>query len=253
MTRMPDGLPLLRPGRHHRKHSGVCLMEYTSILAGEHFSDHPRCTDPVLATVARAVNDYSTDNGRQRLAILASDLTAASPAGGDAGYALARRCLLTALPFANGERRRVIIVGLLGLDRAAHGRARGWRRGLLDMDTELALLSEPGEIDAAAALLRSQRVPPREYIRRGLPIAIEAAVRTIAREADNADEILAALLTGCIGDVQAVLARGAEAVQARAAEALHARGAGRQEMGAQVPSASCAESSDTSASNPRST
>src|SRR5438445_434573 len=149
MTRMPDGLPLLRPGRHHRKHSGVCLMEYTSILAGEHFSDHPRCTDPVLATVARAVNDYSTDKGRQRLAVLASDLTAASPAGGDAGYALARRCLLTAL------------------------------------------------------------------------------------------------LTGCIGDVQAVLARAAEAVQAR--------GARQQEMGAQVPSASCAESSDTSASNPRST
>jgi hypothetical protein len=229
MTRLPDGLPVLGPGRHFRKRNGVCLMEFTSILAGERFSDHPRCTDPALATVARAVNDYSTDSGRQRLSILASDLTAAAPAGSEVGYGLARRCLLTALPFATGERRRVVVVGLLGLDRAARGRTRGWRRGLLDVDTELALLSDAAEVDAAAAFLREMRVSPREYIRRGLPVAIEAAVRTIAREADNPDDVLAAMLTGCIGDVR------------------------RRASGAQVPSVSCAESSDTSANSPRST
>lgn len=229
MARIPDGLPQLRPGRHRRKRHGVCLMEYTSILAGERFSDHPRCTDPVLAAIARAVNDYSSDGSRQRLAILATDLAAASPAGPEVGYALARRCLLTALPYAAGERRRVIIVGLLGLDRAAHGRARGWRRDLLDLDTELALLSEPIQLDEPAGLLQATRVPPQEYIRRGLPVAVEAAVRTIAKEAKDSDEILAAMLTACIGDVRSCDER------------------------AQVPSDMCAESSDTSASSPRST
>ena len=204
-------------------------MEFTSILAGEHFSDQPTCTDPVLATVARAVNDYSSDRGRQRLAVLASELTASAPAGPELGYGLARRCLLTALPFASGERRHVLVVGLLGLDRAAGGRTRGWRRGLLDLDTELALLPDQRELSDAADLLRELRVSPREYIRRGLPVAIEAAVRTIARDAEDSDEILAAVLTDCIGDVR------------------------RAATGAQVPSASCAGSSDTSASNPRST
>lgn len=226
MARIPDGLPQLRPGRHRRRRHGVCLMEYTSILAGERFSDHPRCTDPVLATVARAVNDYTSDGGRQRLAILATELCAASSAGPEVGYAVARRCLLTALPYAAGERRRVIIVGLLGLDRAAHGRARGWQRDLLDLDTELALLSEPVELDEASGLLRAARVPPQEYIRRGLPIAIEASVRTIANEAKNSDEILAAMLIACIGDVRS------------------------SDEPAQVPSGMCAESSVTSASSP---
>lgn len=204
-------------------------MEFTSILAGERFSDHPRCTDPVLATVARTVNDYSTDGGRQRLAVLASDLTTATPAAPDVGYALARRCLLSALAFASGERRRVIIVGLLGLDRAAAGRTRGWRRGLLDLDTELALLSEPAEVEQAAEFLRTMRVSPAEYLRRGLPVAVEAAVRTIAREADNPDDILAVMLNDCIDDVRSAA------------------------TASRVPSALCAGSSDTSASSPRST
>ena len=229
MARLPDGLPVLSAGRHRGKRKGVCLMELTSILAGEHFSDHPRCTDPVLAAVARAVNDYSSHAARQRLAVLASELTWSAPAGPQLGYALARRCLLTALPFSRGERRHVLVVGLLGLDRAAHGRARGWRRGVLDLDTELALLSDERELAEAADLLRGLRVTPREYVRRGLPVAIEAAIRTIAGEAEDADDILAALLTGCIGDVR------------------------RAARGAQVPSASCAGSSDTSATSPRST
>ena len=229
MSGIPTMLPFLSPGRHRRKRRGVCLMEYTSILAGERFSDHPRCTDPVLATVARTVNDYSTARGRQRLAVLASDLTSAAPAGDEVGYLLARRCLLTALPYAAGGRRHVMIVGLLGLDRAAGGRARGWRPELLDLDTELALISEPAEIEEAGELLRHGRVSPREYIRRGLPVAIEAAVHTIAREAHDADAILAGLLTDCINDVH------------------------RRTTGTQVPSASCAESSDTSASSQRST
>jgi hypothetical protein len=46
-------------------------MEYVSVLAGTTFNDHPRCTDPTLATVARLVNDTSTDAGRPQLAVFA--------------------------------------------------------------------------------------------------------------------------------------------------------------------------------------
>jgi hypothetical protein len=59
---------------------GACLMEYVSVLAGRPFSDHPRCTDPTLAELARLVNDASTDEGRPRLAVLAPTLAERPPA-----------------------------------------------------------------------------------------------------------------------------------------------------------------------------
>lgn len=227
MTRIPDALPFLSPGRHRRRRHGVCLMEYTSIIAGEHFSDHPRCTDPALAAVARAVNDYSSDAARQRLAVLASELSVARRTDPTVGYVVARRCLLTALPYSTHPRRRVLSVGLLGLDRASRDMSRGWRPDFVDVDTELGLMPYDGELAAASAFLAAERVTPREYVRRGLPLAIETAVATIAQEATDADDVLHTLLEDCLYDVR------------RSAEV------------AQVPSATCAASSDTSVNSRR--
>src|SRR4051812_48697369 len=64
----PDGLPGLRAGAHLVPEDGVCLMEYVSVLAGTAFTDHPPCTDPTLAAVARLVNDTPPDPGRPLLA-----------------------------------------------------------------------------------------------------------------------------------------------------------------------------------------
>ncbi|MGH3656262.1 MAG: hypothetical protein ACRDUA_06355, partial [Micromonosporaceae bacterium] len=52
-------------------------MEYVAVLAGEPFSDAPACTHPVLATIARLVNDAAGDTDRPRLAVLAPDLAGA--------------------------------------------------------------------------------------------------------------------------------------------------------------------------------
>jgi hypothetical protein len=49
-------------------------MELASVLAGEPFSDRPGCTQPVLAEVARQVNDTVNDSVRQRLARLVPDV-----------------------------------------------------------------------------------------------------------------------------------------------------------------------------------
>ncbi|TDD69707.1 hypothetical protein E1262_12195 [Jiangella aurantiaca] len=72
--RVPDHLPVLGAARHFDPQDGVCLMEYASVLAGEPFSDHPQCTHPHLAHVARLVNDLISDAARPQLAILAPDL-----------------------------------------------------------------------------------------------------------------------------------------------------------------------------------
>jgi hypothetical protein len=74
-SRVPDQLPVLQRGRHRRPEDGACVMEYVSVLAGAPFTDHPRCTHPALATLARLVNDWiDDDRARSELARLAPDL-----------------------------------------------------------------------------------------------------------------------------------------------------------------------------------
>jgi hypothetical protein len=78
---VPDGLPQLRSGAHACPEDGACLMEYVSLLAGTRFGDHPACTDPTLAALARLVNDSCTDAGRPALALLAPALASAPSTG----------------------------------------------------------------------------------------------------------------------------------------------------------------------------
>lgn len=47
----------LARGQHRSPAEGACVMELASMLAGERFSDRPRCVDPVLAAYLRALND----------------------------------------------------------------------------------------------------------------------------------------------------------------------------------------------------
>jgi hypothetical protein len=78
--RAPNQLPLLQRGHHRRPEDGACVMEYVSVLAGGKFTDHPRCTHPALATLARLVNDWiDDDEARSELALFAP--TSSTPAG----------------------------------------------------------------------------------------------------------------------------------------------------------------------------
>ncbi|MGY1671661.1 hypothetical protein [Geodermatophilus sp. SYSU D00710] len=67
MHRIPDSLPVLSRGRHRSPERGACFLEYTSLLAGEPFSDAPRCVDGELAAVLRHANDVLSAADRPRL------------------------------------------------------------------------------------------------------------------------------------------------------------------------------------------
>lgn len=71
---VPEHLPLLSRGAHADPDEGACLMEYVALLAGEPFSDRPRCTHPLLARIARRINDISSETARFDLAPLAPRL-----------------------------------------------------------------------------------------------------------------------------------------------------------------------------------
>lgn len=64
---VPAGVPVLQRGRHRSPEQGGCFMEIASLLGGEQWSDHPRCTDRLLATIARGVNDRLGEETRQQL------------------------------------------------------------------------------------------------------------------------------------------------------------------------------------------
>ena len=51
--RLPQLLPVLSRGKHRNPRKGACFMELASFLAGERWSDHPACTHPLLAALAR--------------------------------------------------------------------------------------------------------------------------------------------------------------------------------------------------------
>lgn len=209
MVRTPTALPILAAGRHRSPRHGACLMEYTSVLAGERFSDSPRCTDPVLSAVARAVNDYSSDASRQRIAPYAGDLTTAHGAGDDVRRGIVRRCLLSALRYADGTRRHVLLVALLGLDRAAAGESRGWDDSMLSLDAELALIGCERELADAASYVATLPVAAGEHARRAPSIAVEIAISTIAESAgapEAADEALFELFLECLADYDLALA-----------------------------------------------
>jgi hypothetical protein len=92
-TPLPDALPVLSRGKHKTPARGACFMEYTSVLAGEAFTDSPRCVDPELASVLRTVNDNTSDAERTHLVPLlgrAIGLAVARPAGRPVGRAALR-------------------------------------------------------------------------------------------------------------------------------------------------------------------
>lgn len=110
MIQPPRGLPLLGRGAHPDPSRGACLMEATALLAGEAHTDHPASVHPVLAALARVVNDAVSDQTRQALLLVMPRLigTADSPSQvtGQLVVLCCQRALPAALPIWGPRLRR---------------------------------------------------------------------------------------------------------------------------------------------------
>jgi hypothetical protein len=102
---VPSGLPILAKGHHRQLEDGACLMEYTSVLAGEAWSDSPPCTHPVLAAIARGVNDSVDDDTRQLLSNEAARLARAQSGDPRVGPQLVLMCARRAAACATEDGR----------------------------------------------------------------------------------------------------------------------------------------------------
>src|SRR4029434_3262757 len=113
----PNLFPILSPGKHRNPRTGACFMELASLLAGERFSDHPACTHPLLAAVARHVNDYTSDAGRSRLAELIPSVIGLTGDDRHIAAQIALGSARLALPVVAAEGQRVLAVGVLSCER----------------------------------------------------------------------------------------------------------------------------------------
>lgn len=109
----PSLVPILSAGRHRTPRKGACFMEFASYLAGERWSDHPACTHPALAFVARMVNDCTSDRERSRLSRLIPSVIGLNGDDPRIELLLALRVATNALPIASEPRQRALAVGIL--------------------------------------------------------------------------------------------------------------------------------------------
>ncbi|HET9733231.1 MAG TPA: hypothetical protein VFP54_11200 [Acidimicrobiales bacterium] len=89
----------------HPDGDGACVMEWVSLLAGGAKTDHPGCTNPLIAAAAITVNDLLGDEDRQRLAPLVPRLALATVSGPRIDVALAVWCGRGILPLCRPPTR----------------------------------------------------------------------------------------------------------------------------------------------------
>jgi hypothetical protein len=181
-------------------------MEYASWLAGERWSDHPDCTHPLLASLARLVNDHTSDESRSRLVELIPTVVGLTGDDPRVDLGIAIRSAATALPVAAEHRQRALAVSLLTSRKVLDS---------LGGDTDL-----PGRIDRALAqapyaarwaeqFTAIKDVTLKEFRRRAAPAAVRIAVVGIAEAAiSDRDSMLCELLSTTIKDCETWLGAG---------------------------------------------
>jgi hypothetical protein len=200
---VPDLVPVLSRGKHRSPRRGACFMEMASYLAGERWSDHPRCTHPLVGVVARLVNDHTTDRNRQRLSELIPAVIGLTTTDPRADARIALCCATTALPIASSKRQKVMAVSVFSAERtlaALDGRPPGELR-----PTSIAALeSAPLAATWARSFVTHLEVSVDEFCRLGAPHIARIAVPGIAEACvPDPDERLYDLLAAVIDECAA--------------------------------------------------
>jgi hypothetical protein len=154
-------------------------MELASLLAGERWSDHPACTHPLLAAVARHVNDHTSDAGRQRLADLIPSVIGLTGDDLHIDARIALRAATTALPVVAAESQRVMAVSVLTCERVL-AELDGQAPGSLEQQSRRALAEVPHAAEWADRFTSGVRPSTKGFRRQAAPTIVQDAVQGIA-------------------------------------------------------------------------
>ena len=198
--RTPDIVPVLSRGKHRNPRKGSCFMEFASFLAGERWSDHPRCTHPLLAALARDVNDLLGDDARRQIVELVPDVIGLRWDDPVIDVMLARDVALAALPIASAERQRVAAVGLLRCEQMLD-ELQGRPRGQLSPRVASALADVPDAYRWALEFCGVRGERREAFCARSAPAIVHCSVVGIAEAAvGDAQQRLVDLLRRSIAD-----------------------------------------------------
>ena len=202
----PELLPILSRGKHRNSRKGACFMEMASVLAGERWSDHPRCTHPLLAELARLVNDSTSDSQRHRLAVLIPSVVGLNTDDLRMDARIALRCANVALPVASAERQNALAVAVLTADSVLAG-LDGRLVSNLESGSSAALQAVPVAAEWGRRFVRRQGVSVKGFRRISAPNTVRVAVLAIADACvPDPDGILRQLLEDVIEDCVALSA-----------------------------------------------
>jgi hypothetical protein len=203
---IPDGVPVLSAGRHRNPRKGACFMEMASYLAGERWSDHPKCTHPLLASLARMVNDSLCDEERPRIATYIPDVVGLTGDALEIDVAIATRAAAACLPIAPATRQNVMAVGLLTAQRMIDT-LEGDHEDLRALGRK-AFAKAPDAQAWAHRYARDARTSERTFRRQTAPHIVAYAVEGIAVACvDDPGARLATLLRACIDDTAVRIGR----------------------------------------------
>jgi hypothetical protein len=206
---LPELVPVLSQGKHRNPRRGACFMEFASYLAGERWSDHPACTHPLLAALARDVNDYTSDAARGRLAGLIPSVIGLTGDDLHIDARIALVCARMALPVVAAGRQQALAVSVLVCERmlaGLDGRPVDW----LPEASRAALARAPHAARWARGFTGDRPVAAKAFRERSAPFTVHTAAEGIAQACiPQPDEMLRDLLVAAIGECAAQAARDA--------------------------------------------
>ncbi|WP_433509022.1 hypothetical protein ACQP2T_34265 [Nonomuraea sp. CA-143628] len=215
MDNQLDLMPVLSRGRHRNPKRGACFMELASYLAGERWSDHPACTHPLLAALARLVNDNTSDANRARLVGLVPSIIDLNDDDLRVDARIALRCATTALPVSAAERQLALAVSVLAaeemlarLDGVPSGQPASGRFSTVPLseESQRAMALVPHAAEQARRFSRAARITEKGFRRYAAPNAVQLSVVGIVQACiPDPDALLRDLLTGAIADCQALI------------------------------------------------
>ncbi|MGI5291326.1 hypothetical protein ACQEVF_49575 [Nonomuraea polychroma] len=200
-----DHLPVLSRGRHRNPKRGACFMELASYLAGERWSDHPACTHPLLAALARLVNDNVSDESRAKLVGLVPSIIGLATDDLRVDARIALRCATTALPVAAAERQLALAVSVLAAEEML-ARLDGAPSGRLSEESRRAMAEVPQAAEQARRFSRAARITEKGFRRYAAPNAVQLSVVGIVQACiPDPDALLRRLLEEAIADCDALI------------------------------------------------
>lgn len=178
-------------------------MEYASYLAGADWSDHPDCTHPLLALVAREVNDETSDAARADLVPMIPSVIGVRPQDPRLVPALVVRCVRIVLPVVSWRFQRNLAAALLTAEYVlAEMEGRPTSEVRAASAQVLAGVSEAAEW--ATKYLETYVLPRAVGYERDAPLPLAGTIRAVTDfRVPGGDALLRQLLSEAIEECRA--------------------------------------------------